>query len=128
MPAPLLGDGKGDDRLKSLGVGDDQVGQDFAVEFDVFDFEGVDQAGVIWGAVDGGEAGVDPLDPEFSHVTLAALPTVEGVLAGVEVGLFGHREEAVTGHAHAFGAGEDFFVVFSADGTGFDSHGLNPGF
>lgn len=119
----LLGVAKENDFFECFGIGNDEVGKDFAVENNIFDFELIDEMGIFWSALDLGEAGFDALDPECAHVAFSEFAADIGVLAGVEVRFFAGAVETTFGHAHAFGALEHFFVTSSSGWSGFDSHG-----
>src|SRR6056297_3365923 len=71
--------GRLDERGERRGVGDSQIGEDLAVDLDPRSVEAGDEPAVAHVVLP--RSGVDPLDPQTSHLALAGATVTVGIVA-----------------------------------------------
>lgn len=85
------------DMIEYVRVFNDEVGKNFAVQFNVSAFELIEEGAIRKSAQFDGFA--DPRDPEPAKIPLSVFAPGEGILAGVKIRLFGNANQSPFGHA-----------------------------
>ena len=100
-----------DDSGEGGGFVHSEVGEDFAVDFDLGLGEGLDEAAV--GEVETADGGVDAGDPEVAEIALAGLAVTIGPVLALHGGILGVAEKFTAASAVSFGFLDDAFAAFA---------------